>query len=49
MKNQEDFLFLQQRSGNEGKPQKRNSFHFNDFSWEVEGEKVRKNKIIKNL
>ena len=40
MKNQEEFLFQKQRSSNDGKTQKKNSFHFSDISWEIEGEKV---------
>ena len=49
--NQEEFLLQQQRFSNEGKNKHKNSFHFNDISWEVEGEKVCiiKNIIIKNL
>ncbi len=39
MKNQEDFL-LQQQGIAEGKNQRKNSFHFNDLNWDVEGRKV---------
>ena len=43
MKNQEDFLLQQQRLS-DGKNQRKNSFHFNDVNWEVEGKKVSSKK-----
>ena len=46
MKTQEEFLLQQQRLSNDGKNQRKNSFHFNDLSWEEEGQKVSKLKII---
>ena len=39
MKNQEDFLLQNQRLSTDGRT-KKNSFHFNDISWEVDGQKV---------
>ena len=39
MKNKEDFLLQHQRLSTDGRT-KKNSFHFNDISWEVDGQKV---------
>lgn len=49
MKNQEEFLLQQQRLSTDGKIQRKNSFHFNDLSWEEDGQKVNNLIIITNL